>query len=176
MLTFCFSGAEGRMTEMDVLTSGMVGKQVKLEFSSDWEGLVKTLVFSAGDVSRDVVVTGETAVIPAEVLQTPQRVLYAGVWGASEDGTVVIPTIRARGPLILQGTEPSEDPGTDPELAIWAQIRVAVGELTELKTQEKGSLVSAVNELAERMQDYCTAQEAEAMIDGKLGVIENGAY
>lgn len=150
MLTFCFSGAEGKMTEMDVLTSGMVGKQVRLEFSSAWEGLIKTLVFSAGDVSRDVVFAGETAVIPAEVLKTPMEELYVGVWGVSADGELVIPTIRARGPVILPGTEPSGDPGTDPELAVWAQLQVQMGDPAGLETEAKDSLVSAVNELSQR--------------------------
>ena len=73
MLTFHFSGADGAMVEAEALTSGMVGKQVKLEFSSEWDGLVKTVVFSAGAVSRDVVYTGEIMTIPAEVLKEAKR-------------------------------------------------------------------------------------------------------
>lgn len=42
MLTFRFSKADGQMTERETLTSGMVGKKVKLEFSSDWTGMHKT--------------------------------------------------------------------------------------------------------------------------------------
>lgn len=64
MLTFRFSGADGTMTEPEILTSGMVGKQVKLEFTADWDNLLKTVVFSAGKVNRDVVYTGESVTIP----------------------------------------------------------------------------------------------------------------
>ena len=39
MLTIWFSGAEGKVMEQEVLTSGMVGKQIRLEFTEDWEGL-----------------------------------------------------------------------------------------------------------------------------------------
>ena len=36
MLTFRFTGAKGEMTEGEILVSGMVGKQVRFEFSEEW--------------------------------------------------------------------------------------------------------------------------------------------
>ena len=54
MLTFRFTGADGCMTIPEVLTTGMMGKQVKLEFSSDWDKLQKTAVFFGGDAVRCV--------------------------------------------------------------------------------------------------------------------------
>ena len=148
MLTFHFSGADGAMVEAETLTSGMVGKQVKLEFSSEWDGLVKTVVFSAGAVSRDVVYTGEIMTIPAEVLEKPVRQLFVGVYGVSSDGTLVIPTIRAMGPRIQAGADPTGDVAVDPTLPVWAQLEGLIGDLSLLETEAKENLVAAINEAA----------------------------
>ena len=129
MLTFRFSKADGHMVERETLTSGMVGKEVRLEFSDDWEGLRKTVVFCADGVSRDVVDAGELVVIPHEVLAEPRKILYVGVYGVSDDGRV-IPTIRAKGPVIQPGADPAGDPGTEPSLPVWAQLQ---GEIDKLR-------------------------------------------
>lgn len=148
MLTFHFSGADGSMVVPETLTSGMVGKQVKLEFTPEWEGLAKTVVFSAGAVSRDVIYSGEIVTIPAEVLERPVRQLYVGVYGVSSDGTLVIPTVRAMGPRILAGADPTGDMSTDPTLPVWAQMEGLMGDLSQLETETKENLVAAINELA----------------------------
>lgn len=148
MLTFHFSGADGKMTRKETLTAGMVGRQILLEFSEDWEGLSKTVVFSAGSVTKDAVYTGVPVTIPAQVLEKPLETLYVGVYGVAADGALVIPTIRAEGPRICPGVNPAGDPGTDPELEIWAQIQSQIGSLEELDTEEKSSLVAAINDLS----------------------------
>ena len=124
MLTFYFRDAGGEMIEDELLTSGMVGKQVTLDFSAEWEKMVKTVVFTAGAVTRDVVAVTENVItIPAEILAVPMQQLYVGVYGVSPDGRVT-PTVYAKGPLIYPGTDPSGDEGTEPDLPIWAQIRL----------------------------------------------------
>lgn len=160
MLTFCFSGAGGHMTQPEVLTTGMVGKQVKLEFTSDWDDLIKTVVFSDGEVIRDAVCADGLAVIPAEVLTVPLRQFTLGVYGVREDGELVIPTIRALGPKILPGVDPSGDEGTDPSLPIWAQIRALIGDLEDLDTEAAENLVAAINELVPLKADVQAAQSA----------------
>lgn len=175
MLTFCFSGADGTMTVSEMLTSGMVGKPVAFEFSEEWTGLAKTAVFSAGNVCRDAVVNGNVAIIPAEVLERPMQQLYVGVYGVSRDGDLVIPTVRAKGPRIFPGACPSGDPGTNPDLAIWAQLMVQIGELSRLNTQAKEDLVSAINEL----YGICgTAGEGISNNAKQLliGILRNGVY
>lgn len=128
MLTFRFSGADGCMVVAETLTTGMVGKEVKLEFTADWDGLSKTAVFMAGEVTRDVAGVSGTAVIPAEVLAVPLQQLYVGIYGVSGDGTVT-PTIRAAGPVILPGIDPSGDAGTEPDLPVWAQLQTRIDDL-----------------------------------------------
>ena len=109
MLTFRFCEAEGKMVTSEVLTSGMVGKEVMLEFSSDWDNLQKTAVFTAGAVTRDVVDVSDVVTIPAEVLAEPLQRLCVGVYGVSADGTKVTPTVRVQGPYIEPGADPSGD-------------------------------------------------------------------
>lgn len=129
MLTFRFNGAYGEMTSEEILTSGMIGKEVKLEFSEEWTDLSKTVVFTAGKVSRDVIGAKDPIVsIPADVLAVPYRSLTVGVYGVSADGKTT-PTIYAQGPTIYAGVNPSRDPGTDPDLPIWAQLQQQIDAL-----------------------------------------------
>ena len=148
MLTFYFSGADGIMTEKEILTAGMVGKRLRLEFSEEWDELIKTVVFSNGRITLDRLYTGEDMVIPAQILEKPLKALTVGVYGVGGDGNLVIPTIRVRGPVILPGVEPAGDQGMDPSLPVWDQILVMIGQLENLETEETVSLVDAINELA----------------------------
>ena len=128
MLTFRFSKADGQMVEQETLTSGMVGKEVKLKFSADWDGLSRTVVFTVGEISRDVVDAGDFVTIPHEVLAEAGKPLYVGVYGVSGDGRV-IPTIRVQGPVIQPGADPARDEGADPTLPVWAQIQTQLDQI-----------------------------------------------
>ena len=129
MLTFRFSGADGKMIEDGILTSGMVGKEIKLEFSAEWTEMTKTVVFVAGKVTRDVVnVSSDVIPIPAEVLVKPYSRLRVGVYGMASGGRVT-PTIYADGPIIHAGANPSGDESSDPDLPVWAQILEIIEEL-----------------------------------------------
>lgn len=153
MLTIWFSGAEGKVMEPEVLTSGMVGKQIRLEFTEDWKDLAKTVVFTAGNVTRDALCTGETVAIPAEVMEKPLVPLYVGVYGVGADGLTAIPTIRVNCGEIKPGVDPSGDPGVEPTPGLWAQLEGAMGDLTQLETQARDSLVAAVNEVWKQLEN-----------------------
>ena len=128
MLTFRFSKADGQMVERETLTSGMVGKKVRLEFTDDWDDLHKTVVFSADAVTRDVVDVGEVVTIHHEVLAEPMKHLYVGVYGVGDNGRV-IPTVRAQGPYIHPGADPTGDESVEPSLPIWAQLQAQLDEI-----------------------------------------------
>ena len=130
MLTFWFSKADGEMTEKETLTAGMVGKEVRLEFSEDWKDFSKTAVFTANEKSWDVVVSGDVVTIPHEVLEEDGHYLYVAVYGAAADGRV-IPTIRVRGPKICPGADPSGDESVEESLPVWAQLEVEIDALQE---------------------------------------------
>ncbi len=163
MLTFKFTGAGGVNATPEVLTSGMVGKQAKFVFSPEWDELEKTAVFTSGAVSRAVVNIGDTVTIPWEVLEVPGNYLYVGAYGVDAAGKVIIPTIMVRGPKIHRGAQPGDDPSLDPSLPIWKALQDAVGNLDDLQTEEKESLVAAVNEL--RKAGATTEQIAKAVTE-----------
>ena len=147
MLTFYFSGAEGRMTGQELLTAGMVGRQILLEFSPEWENLSKTVVFSDGVNTRDVVFTGNPVTIPARVLEKPLRRLTVGVYGVGPTGAVVIPTVRVDGPVIRPGTVLAGEVDGEEAAPVWAQILGNMGDLSRLITRNKNTLVAAINEV-----------------------------
>ena len=169
MLTFRFSGADGWMVERETLTSGMVGKEVRLEFSQDWEGFSKTIVFAAGGVSRDVTARGDVAVIPHEVLAEPRLPFYVGVYGVAADGRV-IPTIRVRGPEIAPGADPAGDESAAPSLPVWAQLQSAMGDLSKLETDRRDTLVDAINEAADAAGTAGLTPLQVAALDGMFKV------
>ena len=122
-------GTHAQATAHGCLTSGMVGVAVKFEYSDIWDELHKTAVFSAGGVTRDVADISDSCTVPAEALAKAGTILYVGVYGWRDDGTIVIPTIMAPVGMIAPGADPSGDPGTDPSLPIWAQIQQMVEKL-----------------------------------------------
>lgn len=108
----------------DCITSGMIGATVTFVYTSPiWDGLRKTAVFAAGNVTRDVLNAGEVVAIPAEILRHPYVKLFAGIYGTDENGELVIPTVMAPVGMIWPGADPSGDSGADPELPIWAQLQ-----------------------------------------------------
>lgn len=147
MLTISFTGVDGKIVRKETLTAGMVGRQVMLEFSPEWDGLSKTVVFSAGSVTRDAIYTGGPVTIPAEVLAKPLMTFWVGVYGVSADGQVVIPTVRTAVSVIQPGADPSGDPGTVPDLPVWAQLQTQLdktgGDITELQNNISGISVLA---------------------------------
>jgi len=138
MLTFSVSGADGMMTVPETLTSGMVGKKVQFEFSPEWENLSKVAVFTAGTTIKDTLLDENAGAIPAQVLENPMRQLYVGVYGMAADGSVVIPTVRMKGPFIWPGANPAGDVGTDPEKEIWEEMLLEIEKLREAVESESG--------------------------------------
>lgn len=176
MLSFQFTGVQGQLTEDALLTSGMAGQTVKLEFDGFWEELSKTVVFVCGGVCQtvqvpqeDIHMTGISVTIPAEALVGGHR-LYVGVYGHMDNGAYATPTVMVKGPRVLHGADPTQSPDGG-NLPVWASLQEQIGRLEELNTAAKESLVAAINEI------LAMAPEAGAAgkdgVDGKDG--EDGA-
>lgn len=93
------------------VTSGSVNVyRARFEFSPDWQGLTRQVVFRAGETARTVLLdeSGE-CVIPWEVLDKyrPFTQLAAGVYGTQDD--TVLPTVWAKLGFILEGAAPGDD-------------------------------------------------------------------
>lgn len=133
----------------ELLTAGMSkAVTVQFVFSTDWDGLTKTAVFSNGKTTVDVLAAnwdGDTVPVPHEVLAVPGRHARVGVYGADESG-VVLPTVWVSLGKVQPGADPSGDASADPSLPVWTQLQKQIGDLDNLKTYNKGNLVDAINE------------------------------
>ena len=109
------------------IPAGVVGALVRFEFNKMWDNLRKMVVFR-GCVTKDVLLDGTTATIPAEVVERPTPILWIGVYGVNADDTIVIPTLWANVGGVLPATDPSGDTSTDPALPVWAQIQKELGD------------------------------------------------
>ena len=89
------------------LTTGSVGIPVKFTFSEDWSGLSRTAVFRGSEHELDVPLTGDSCLIPPEVLTLPGDLLTIGVYGTDGSGERVIPTIFALAGRIHRGAAPT---------------------------------------------------------------------
>lgn len=135
----------------ELLTAGMAkAVSVEFAFSSDWDGLTKTAVFTNGRATIDVLPAkwdGDTVPIPHEILTTAGRTARVGVYGTNASG-VVLPTVWATLGKVQPAADPSGDPSTDPTLPVWAQLQEIIGDLADLTTKAKNNLVAAINEAA----------------------------
>ena len=172
MLTFRFTGITGEMTEEEMLTAGMEGKQVRLEFSEEWAGLRKAVVFAAGCHSCTIVDAEEVETIPAQILSESLRRLYVGAYGLTEEGMVVIPAMYATGPFIHIGAAGgSGDSGYVPEDPFWLEMEKAVNQTLRftpqaLRDEEKRQARQNIGAVA------ANPQAAQLLVT----ILQNGVY
>ena len=123
MITLTANRRKATVTETETITTGSAGIPVRLDLSSDFDGLAVTVCFKAGERHADRVWTGGTVNVPEKCLRRPGVPLEVGVYAARADGTVVIPTMLASAGTIRQGVEPSGvDPG-EPDPSWIAQVQ-----------------------------------------------------
>lgn len=143
-----FYGERVRVYGKEPLVAGTVGKTVVADFDEAWTGRAVTLVFRAGFVKRDVILSGtgaQTVTIPWEVMEKAVSSLQISAEGVGTDGTVLRSTWGELGP-VLAGADPSGEEGADPSPSPYQQVLAMIGSLDELETKEKESLVLAINE------------------------------
>lgn len=132
-----------------MLTAGMANAVLcRFSFSDDWTGLQKMLVFTNGVETRDVMLDGDECYIPHEVLAVPRVRVRVGVYGTDGEN-VILPTIWANLGDVHDAPDPSGDETTDPSLPIWGKILADIGNLSDLLTKDKESIVRAINEIVQ---------------------------
>lgn len=170
------TGAEAWASVNGILTSGMVGIPVTMEYDSVWNGLRKNLVCRCSPWNSDegeyrsILNVGEAATVAHEVMQ-PNMYLYLGVEGYRDDGTLIIPTIWAKCGKIEYGANTCDDPTTNPELSVWNQLLAEMEQIRqdvitpELVAEIKGYAQSATKSAAnaERAKDQSVAASNEAL-------------
>ena len=162
------SGSRCTPVSAETITKGLVGATVAIEYTdSAWDGLRKTVVFRSY-TTKDVLDAGDEVTVPAEVVARAGVQLYMGVYGVDADGTVVIPTIWASLGMVRGAAAPSGDCSTDPSLPVWAQIQAMIGNLDELDTTAKSSLVAAVNEALTKGSGEVSPEAVEKIVGDYL--------
>lgn len=91
---------------------------------------------------------GDIVTVPLEMTEEAGLLVHVGVYGVSEDGKRITPTLYAPLGAVALGAEPDGDQSTDPTLPVWAQLQAQIGDLSNLTTEDKTSLVAAINEAA----------------------------
>ena len=132
LTTIKVSGVVARAAYGAQIPAGITGATVRFFYVDPiWDSLTKTAVFRAGGVTRDVLDVEEVVTVPWEVVAEPGSWLEVGIYGTDADNTLVIPTIWTRVGQIVDAADPSGDPGADPALPIWAQLKADVDKLKQ---------------------------------------------
>ena len=171
---------------------------LELEFDAEWDGAAITVLFSNDFVENgktyQKIWNNEPVPVPPEVLET--GMLRIGCVGLLDGGETRITTARmARGVQILKcggiiGVDPD---GQTPEL--WEQILASMGQLGDLQTDDKSSLIAAINEvlskagtgagsvdpadIAQAVEDYMAAnpiQETDPTVPDWAKALEKPTY
>lgn len=187
------SGSNASLVSSESIPAGIVGAQIQIDYAADiWQRLQKTVIFQ-GAVTKDVLTNSSIVTVPPEVVAKANVNLSVGVYGTDANGSIAVPTIWARLGTVRRAASPSGDTTTDPTLPVWAQIQTDIGNLGDLDTTDKSSLVAAVNEALTKgggevdpvavqkiVDDYLKANPPQAGSDGKDGITptigENGNW
>lgn len=130
-----------------IITTGMVGVPVSFMFDSWWDGLIVTAVFKGSGAPISVPLLGATeTVVPWEVLKRPSTLLRIGAEGRLPDGTLVIPTTWATVGIVMSGANATDDLAKPPTPTAFDRIMSQIGNMNDLTTEAKDSLVAAINE------------------------------
>lgn len=143
------SGAVASASKTGPLVAGMVGVPATFSFDASWDGLNITAVFSGSGKKIDWPLGAERAVaIPWEVMTKPNTQVQIGAEGRLPDGTLVIPTVWATVGTLKPGAQSTGNLAQPPSPTPYDRIMAAIGDLSQLDTEAKESLVAAVNEVA----------------------------
>ena len=162
------SGIDANLVEWKEVPAGIRGAQVAFEYADPtWDGLEKTVVFR-GCVTRDVLRAGTLVEIPPECVETPGAPLKVGVYGTDPDNAVAIPTLWADLGRVKSAADPSGDESAGDGLPVWAQILALIGDLDDLGTAAKDTLVAAINEAATKGGGSVSEEEVWDIVDRYL--------
>lgn len=141
---FRVTGQRIEVAGADILVSGTIDiYTARFTFDSAWDGYTKTAVFAGYDIQREQLLTDDACTVPWEVL-TAGKYVKVGVYGTN--GGSRLPTIWTDGLLVSPGAGPTEE-AAEPSPTLVEQLTAKVGNLDALKTEDKSSVVAAVNEI-----------------------------
>lgn len=174
-LSYTVTGQRIETTETAMLVAGTVNiYTARFAFDASWDGLQRTAVFAIDGITREQLLEDDTCMVPWEVLVAGNR-LRVGVYGTKADGTR-LPTIWTERRLYINpGAGPTQE-AADPSPTLVEQLLGRIGDPANLKTEDKSSLVAAINEIKETgSSGYATKDKAGTIKVGKnLAISEDG--
>lgn len=156
------------------LTSGSVGLPVSFHFSEDWEGLSAVAVFRGSGTAADAVLTDGCCTVPTQVLTEAGSSLHIGVYGQSQDGTRVIPTVWAEPLRIEQGAAPSGFDPAAPSPSWSAQVQAAAAAALAKAEAVEAAAPASGSVSAEGKLRFATAA-GETLFEVQLPLYTGGA-
>lgn len=160
------------------IPAGLIGGTVGLRFPDPyWGRMVKNAKFRAQGLPDipPILGVGDTVTIPAVLVQAPNYRLEIGIVGVADDGTTEItPTLWADLGVVRpsaayipepEGDEP-EGGGDAPEATpeTWMQLLAMIGNLENLPTSAKTSVVAAIREIYGSLNEL-TEQDLKKLND-----------
>ena len=159
------TGAVASASKNGPLVAGMVGVPANFSFDDSWGGLNITVVFSGSGKKIDWPLLDErTLAIPWEVMTKPNTQLQIGAEGRLPDGTLVIPTVWATVGTLKAGAQSTGNLAQPPSPTPYDRIMSAIGDLNQLNTEAKDSLVAAINEAAQSGGGEVDAEEIQRIV------------
>lgn len=174
-LSYTVTGQRIETTETAMLVAGTVNVYTaRFAFGAEWDGLQRTAVFAVDGITREQLLEDDACTVPWEVLVADNR-LRVGVYGTKADGTR-LPTIWTKRRLYINpGAGPTQE-AADPSPTLVEQLLGRIGDPANLKTEDKSSLVAAINEIKETgSSGYATKDKAGTIKVGEnLAISEDG--
>lgn len=174
-LSYTVTGQRIETTETAMLVAGTVNiYTARFAFDAAWDGLQRTAVFAGDGITREQLLTDDACTVPWEVLVAGYY-LRVGVYGTKADGTR-LPTIWTERRLYINpGAGPTQE-AADPSPTLVEQLLGRIGDPANLKTEDKSSLVAAINEIKETgSSGYATKDKAGTIKVGEnLAISEDG--
>ena len=137
---------------------------VSFDFDDEWNSLLKNVVFKAGDISKAVLLEGDSCAIPWEVLSSENigEKLWVGVYGSDTEGTK-LPTVWNELEVIQAGAELCES-GSEP-------TPTAVSLIFEAAKNAESMAKNAVEEAALARNHADRAEEAKEAAESAVDVV-----
>ena len=127
MIEIKVSAGAARLLQTEVLTCGRVGLRCRLHFDAVWQGLRRVAVI-AGSAGVDLPLDGDEFTVPPECLAHAGDALNIGLYGTSDDGRCVIPTLWVNCGEIRAGTVLTENPEQERTQSLLSQLLALTAE------------------------------------------------
>ena len=149
-LSYAVTGQRIEVVETAMLVAGTVNVYTaRFAFGAEWDGLQRTAVFASSDnsnsITREQLLEDDACTVPWEVLVAGNR-LRVGVYGTKADGTR-LPTIWTERRLYINPRAGPTQEAAEPSPTLVEQLLGRIGDPANLKTEDKSSLVAAINEI-----------------------------